>query len=76
LIDDLILIIDDDFDIASLIRISLEKLGLSVTCFADPLEALKEFSSHYSDYNLVISDIRMPHMNGYGFVQEVKKNKT
>ena len=32
--------VDDDFDIASLITISIDKLGVSVTCFADPLEAL------------------------------------
>lgn len=76
MIDDWILIVDDDFDIASLITISIEKLGLSVTYFADPFEALMEFSSHYLDYNLVISDIRMPHMNGYEFEQELKKDKT
>jgi CheY-like chemotaxis protein len=75
LIDDWILIVDDDFDIASLITISIDKLGVSVTCFADPLEALKEFSSHYLDYNLVISDIRMPHMTGYEFERELKKIK-
>lgn len=53
-------------------KISLEKTGLSVT-FTDPSKALKEFNTHYHDYDPVISDIRMPHMNGYEFVLEVKK---
>jgi len=75
LIDNLILIVDDDFDIASLIRIDIEKLGISTISFTDPLEALKEFRSHYPDYDIVISDIRMPNMNGYEFVEEVKKIK-
>ena len=38
----MILIADDDFDIASLIKISLEKADLFVSSFADPLVALKE----------------------------------
>ncbi len=38
----MILIVDDDYDIASLIRISIEKLGLTAIPFTEPLEALKE----------------------------------
>jgi two-component SAPR family response regulator len=71
----LILIVDDDFDIASLIRISLERAGLFVSAFTDPLLALERFRSDSSIYNLVLSDIRMPHMNGYEFVSQIKKLK-
>ena len=67
------LVVDDDYDIASLIKISLEKMGLSVSSFTDPSLALEEFSKKPSDYELVISDIRMPSMNGYEFVKHVKK---
>ena len=38
----MILIIDDGFDIVLLISTSIEKLGLFVISFTDPLEALKE----------------------------------
>ena len=71
----MILIVDDDYDIASLIKIILEKAGLFASFFTDPLMALVEFKSHSTDYDLVISDIRMPIMNGYEFVQEVKMIK-
>jgi YesN/AraC family two-component response regulator len=37
------------------------------------LLALEEFSKNSSDYEVVISDIRMPNMNGYEFVKQVKK---
>ena len=67
------LVVDDDYDIASLIKISLEKIGLSVSSFTDPSLALEEFSKNPSNYELVISDIRMPAMNGYEFVKQVKK---
>ena len=39
-------------------------MGLSVSSFTDPSLALEEFSKKPSDYELVISDIRMPSMNG------------
>ena len=73
MVNDLLLVVDDDYDIASLIMISLEKIGLSVSSFTDPLLALEEFSKKPSVYELVISDIRMPGMNGYEFVKQVKK---
>jgi DNA-binding NtrC family response regulator len=71
----LLLIVDDDYDIVSLVKISLEKDGFSTSCFTDPISALEEFRSHYVNYDLVISDVRMPRMNGCEFVQEVKKIK-
>jgi len=71
----LILIVDDDPDIATLIRISLEKRGFSVSCFTDPVTALDEFRLHSAEYDLIISDIRMPHLNGYQLVQQAKKIK-
>lgn len=72
----MILIVDDDFDIASLIKIGLEKADLFVSSFADPLVALKEFRSRSTDYDLVVSDIQMPAMNGYEFAQQVKRIKS
>src|SRR6476619_3842019 len=51
----------------------IENMGFSVSSFTDPSLALEEFSKKPSDYELVISDIRMPDMNGYEFVKQVKK---
>jgi two-component system catabolic regulation response regulator CreB/two-component system response regulator ChvI len=69
----LILIVDDDYDIASLIRIGLEKMSFSASSFTDPYSALEEFRQKPSNYEVVISDIRMPDMNGYELVKQVKK---
>jgi DNA-binding NtrC family response regulator len=68
----MILIIDDDYDIASLVRISLEKVGHSAVSFTNPLSALEEFKRKPFNYEVVISDIRMPDMNGYEFAKQVK----
>lgn len=69
----MLLIIDDDYDIVSLIKISLEKGGFSTSCFTDPISALEEFRSHSANYDLVISEVRMPRMNGYELIQQIKK---
>jgi CheY-like chemotaxis protein len=73
LVNDLILIVDDDYDIASLIRIGVEKMGFSASSFTDPSSALDEIRQKPSNYEVVISDIRMPDMNGYELVKQVKK---
>jgi DNA-binding NtrC family response regulator len=71
--NDLLLVVDDDYDIASFVKIGLEKMGLSVSSFTNPSSALEESSKKSSDYELVISDIRMPSMDGYEFVKQIKK---
>ena len=68
----MILVVDDDHDIVLIIKTSLEKAGLSVSSFTDPLMALEAIRQTPSDYDLVISDIRMPHLNGYEFVRQIK----
>jgi DNA-binding NtrC family response regulator len=71
----MIIIVDDDYDIAKLIKISLQKAGLSAVSFTDPLAALEEFRSHAADYDILISDVRMPTMDGYQLAWLVKKIK-
>ena len=71
----MILLVDDDYDIVLLMKLSLETAGLSVSYFTDPLMALDTFRQMPSNYDLVILNIRMPHLNGYELVQQIK-NKT
>jgi response regulator RpfG family c-di-GMP phosphodiesterase len=41
----------------------------------DPVAALSEFRLHPADFDLVISDIRMPGVDGYELARQVKKIK-
>ena len=68
-----ILVLDDDFDINNMLKMSLQKHGYNVFGFTDPLLALEHFKTNLSNYSLVISDLRMPIMNGFEFVKQVKK---
>ena len=70
-----ILILDDDFDVINIFRLGLEKYGLNVFGFTDPLLALEHFNINRERYAIVVSDIRMPTMNGYEFVKKVKEMK-
>jgi two-component system cell cycle response regulator CpdR len=70
-----ILVLDDEFDIVTILKQSLQKLGFTICTFTDPIVALEHFKSNFQDYRMVISDIRMPSMNGYEFVKKVKAIK-
>ena len=67
-----ILAVDDELDILNLIKQSLDMSGFKVCTFADALAALEHFKSNSRYYDIVISDIRMPGMNGYEFIKHVK----
>jgi CheY-like chemotaxis protein len=69
-----VLVLDDDFDLARLVKQILQKDGFkNVFAFTDPLLALEHFRINHKDYSLIISDIRMPVMNGSQFISEVRK---
>ena len=68
-----ILVLDDEFDIINPIKQSLDRIGLHVYAFTDPLLALEHFRINCKNYILVMSDIRMPGMNGFEFIQKIKE---
>src|SRR5919108_3282219 len=68
-----VLVLDDEFDIVALLKNSLQKHGYHVFGFTDPLLALEHFIVNSKDYSLVISDVRMPTMNGFEFIKKVRE---
>jgi|SRR5580658_3826521 DNA-binding response OmpR family regulator len=66
-----LLIVDDEHDVANALKAGLEKKGFAVDIFYDPVEALASFQP--GAYDLIISDIKMPKMNGFEMVYEMKK---
>jgi two-component SAPR family response regulator len=68
------MVLDDDFDFSQLVKQILQKHRFkNVFAFTDPLLALEHFRINQKDYSLIISDIRMPTMNGLEFVREARK---
>jgi DNA-binding NtrC family response regulator len=68
-----ILAVDDDSDIVTLIEQILRKHGFKASAFTNPPMALEHFTKNHNNCSLILSDIRMPGMNGYEFVKKVKK---
>ena len=68
------MVLDDDFELAALVKQILQKdVFKNVFVFSDPLLALEYFRINHKDYSIIISDIRMPTMNGFEFVREARK---
>lgn len=68
-----ILLIDDEPDALLTYKLFLATEGYSVDAFEDPEQAFMHFvSMKPSYYDLVITDIRMQHMNGIKLYQRIK----
>jgi DNA-binding response OmpR family regulator len=68
-----ILLIDDDPSISFLFTQYLRSAGMVVDSYTDPEKALTHFiESDYRHYDLVITDIRMTHLNGFELYQQLK----
>ena len=66
-------VVDDEADIAYLFRDVLSIIrGVHVFAFTDPVLALEHFQINYRNYKCVITDFRMPLMNGAQFLDKVK----
>jgi DNA-binding NtrC family response regulator len=68
-----LLVVDDDSDIAHVLKQGFLKNRFLVSAFTDPEAALKNFQSNSKDYCLVLSDIRMPGMSGIRLARKVKQ---
>ncbi len=68
-----LLIVDDDSDIAYVLKQGLIKNGFLVNAFTNPEEALQKFESNSKDYCLMLSDIRMPALSGIQLARKVKE---
>jgi CheY-like chemotaxis protein len=73
-----IMVVDDEKDILRIIKRDLEsndaKTNFKVDAFYDSESALNAFNSHPTDYyDLVLTDIRMPKMNGFELYRHIKQ---
>ena len=68
-----ILVIDDETMILDAIKIIFEDMGISVQISADPLEGTEE--AIRNDYDLILTDIRMPVKNGAEITEAIMSKK-
>lgn len=68
-----IVIIDDEKDLLFVYKKALELQGLKVVTFDDSSVALSELKVRYKKYSMILVDIRMPKVNGYLLINEIKR---
>ncbi len=66
-----ILVIDDDPNILTVIQTRLEANGYLVEAHQDPLEALE--SLREKDFDVIVTDIRMPRIDGVELLRRAKR---
>ena len=67
-----IIVVEDDYKLNSLIKKVLEKDSYLVDSAYDPMEALDKMTNNA--YDLIISDIMMPKMDGFEFAKIIRED--
>jgi len=65
-----ILIIDDELSMREFLKVLLEKEGYGAAATANAKDALAALEGQ--DYDLIISDIKMPEMSGIEFLEQIR----
>lgn len=68
-----ILVVDDDLGMRDLLEIMLTQEDYEVACCGDPNKALQRVQKE--QFDLVITDLKMPRMDGIEFLKQVKEVK-
>lgn len=66
-----VLVCDDDKDLLELYEALLESMGYNITLAEDGVKGLEVFKN--GKFDLILSDLQMPNMNGIQFIEEVRK---
>jgi DNA-binding NtrC family response regulator len=66
-----IIVVDDEPDILEVIKLILARLDLKVSTYTSPFDVLEKIKKEH--YDLVLTDIRMPLLNGIELAREIKK---
>jgi len=68
-----VLVIDDENGILQIIRQALTKFGHNVETATDGQEGIRKFDD--GSFDIVITDIRMPGIDGNGVVKHIRKSE-
>ncbi len=68
-----LLIVDDEHHLANICKRTLEDLGYRAVAVTKSQEALDLFRLHPDEFDLILTDMTMPHMTGLELAAQIKK---
>jgi DNA-binding NtrC family response regulator len=68
-----IAIVEDEEDLAALFKEALSNDRFKINSFTDSPTAFEQISLHHLEYRLILSDIRMPRINGLELIRRISK---
>ena len=68
-----VMVVDDEEELANLYRIFLERSGFNSVSFTDPLSAFEHYRQNYDKYSLVITDWKMPNLDGIQLAKKIRE---
>ena len=71
-----VMVVDDEEELANLFRTYLERSGFNSVSFTDPLSALDHFSQNRDKYSVVITDWKMPNLDGIHLAKKIREYNT
>jgi DNA-binding NtrC family response regulator len=66
-----VLVLDDEPIVCKRLQPALEKLGFEVDAFTQSVEAMHQIQQ--TDYDIIITDLKMKEIDGMRFLEEAKK---
>jgi CheY-like chemotaxis protein/anti-sigma regulatory factor (Ser/Thr protein kinase) len=69
-----VLLVEDDRDAAEVVRTILERAGATVNFVPNAMQALERLRD--TRFDVLVSDIGMPEMDGYGLIRRLRETET
>lgn len=69
-----ILTVDDSRTMRDMLAMALADAGFNVVQAVDGEDGLAVLDAHSSDVDVIITDINMPKLDGFGFIEGVRKD--
>ena len=67
-----VLTVDDSRTMRDMLMMALESAGYTVIQAVDGVDGLETLAAHGADVDVVITDINMPRMDGFGVIEGVR----
>jgi len=68
-----VMVVDDEEELAHLFSYFIEGSGFNSISFTDPLLALEDFKCNPEKFSLILTDLRMPGMNGVELAKRIRE---